>query len=239
MAWSTRRGLWLVGWLCVGLVAGLTGAIVTVSMLSARDRISLAGGIAVFVVVVVSWAAACVWLGMRCGGGADVTGRHRATSGCWACTAAGWSRADRRDHRRPADVGRGPADVRPAPDVAHSGPTGRWLSAARCAEVVGSPVPAGSSVGADGISRSGRSWSFSSDPLAELTAPHERPPAATVAAAARRGGARDVATFGCRPDGDAAGGDLVHSGRVQDWPRASPTSSSPSRVRSWWRGRRA
>ncbi len=87
--------------LCAGLLVGLAGAIVTVSMLSARERISLTGGIAVFVIDVVSWATVAVVLGVR------------------------WWRWSRRDQQTSARVlvahgsrrGRPPNSLRPSPST--------------------------------------------------------------------------------------------------------------------------
>lgn len=219
MTWATRRGLWLAGWLCVGLMAGLTGAIVTVSMLSTRDRISLAGGITVFVVVVVSWAATCVWLGMRWWRWArpdrQASGQERVLV-AYGSRRGGAAEIARTVADQLTSVGV-PVDVRPAPDVAHLG--------AYRAVVVGGALSRGRWVpGARRFVRRHRRelemrpvWLFASDPLAEPTTALDRPPVATVAAAATHVGARNVATFGCRPDSDANGGDVLDPLRVQDW----------------------
>jgi menaquinone-dependent protoporphyrinogen oxidase len=220
MSWTTKRVLILAGWLCIGLMAGLTGAIVTVSMLSTRDRISLAGGIAVFVIVVVTWATVAAVLGTR------------------------WWRWSRRDHRTSARVlvaygsRRGstadlaatvadhlttagaPADVRPAGAVARLSAydavvlggalySGRWHPDARrfvrrhARELRDRPV-----------------WLFASGPLEHLASPHELAPVPTIAAAASRIGARDVATFGGRLEPDTPGfvaGRMVAQGRGGDF----------------------
>lgn len=222
MTWSTRRGLWLVGWLCVGLTVGLTGAIVTVSTLSARDRISLAGGIAVFVVVVVSWAVAAGvlvtrwwrWSGPDREASANerVLVAHGSRRGGTAELAGSIA-----DHLAAAGV---PAEVRAARDVARLAAfravvlggalyRGRWHPDARrfvrrhARELRARPV-----------------WLFASGPLTDLPSPHERAPATTVASAAARVGARDVATFGGRLAPDAPGfvaGRMVARGRGGDF----------------------
>jgi Kef-type K+ transport system membrane component KefB len=48
-----------------GLAVVLTGSILTVSVLSARDAITLAGGIAVFAVSITAWLLFTVMLGRR------------------------------------------------------------------------------------------------------------------------------------------------------------------------------
>lgn len=231
MAWSTRRLLRRTGWLCVGLMAGLTGAIVTVSSLSGRGRISLADGIAVFAVVVVGWIVTCVVLGRR----------------WWR-----WSKADR---QTPADrrvlVAYGsrqggtaalagsiadnltaaaiPAEARAVRDVAHLDAYG--------AVVLGGAVYHGRwhPDARRFVRRHARAlqirpvWVFASGPLTDLAAPHERAPVAMVAAAAARIGARDVATFDGylprEPSGSVAGrmvargcaGDLRDQDQIRAW----------------------
>jgi menaquinone-dependent protoporphyrinogen oxidase len=220
MSWTTKRGLLLAGWLCVGLMAGLTSAIVTVGMLSARERISLAGGIAVFVMVVVTWATVAAVLGTRWW---RWTRRDQQTS-ARVLVAYGSRRGSTADLAATvADqlttIGV-PADVRAAGDVARLSAyeavvlggalySGRWHPDARrfvrrhTRELRDRPV-----------------WLFASGPLEDLVSPHELASVPTIAAAASRIGARDIATFGGRLEPDTPGfvaGRMVAQGRGGDF----------------------
>lgn len=231
MTWSTRRVLELVGWLCLGLAAGLTGAIVTVSTLSARGRISLTGGIAVFVVVVVSWAVVGVVLlarWWRWSAPDRQAPAHERVLVAYGSRRGGTAElaATIADHLTAAGI---PAEVRAARDVARLAAyravvlggalyRGRWHPDARrfvrrhARELRARPV-----------------WLFASGPLTDLPSPHERAPATTVASAAARVGARDVATFGGRLTQDAPGfvaGRMVARGRAGDF-------RDPEQIRGW------
>ncbi len=225
MTWAGRRGIRLLVGLCVALLAGLTGAIVAVSVLSVRDRITLAGGIAAFVVVTVVWTTAAVLLGVRWwrwsrddrsvaadgaegavlvaygsreGGTAEIAGSVAAT-----LSAAGV-----------------PADVRPAREVARLAPYravvlggalygDRWHADARqftrqhARELRDRPV-----------------WLFASGPLATVASSSAVVPAGQVMAAATRVRARGTATFGGRLSADATGriaGGMAANGRAGDF----------------------
>lgn len=237
MTWAGRRGIRLLVGLCAALLVGLTGAIVAVSMLSARDRITLAVGIAVFVVVTVVWMAAAVLLGVR----------------WWR-----WSRHDRAVAADGADgpvlVAYGsrqggtaeiagliaatlfeagvPADVRPAREVARLAPYravvlggglygDRWHRDARrftrrhVRELRDRPV-----------------WLFASGPLALVASPSAVPPVGQVMAAAARVRTRGVATFGGRLSPDAAG--PLTSWRVSGGQAAD--FRDEEQIRRWARG---
>ncbi len=210
MTWAGRRGSRLLAWLCLALLAGLTGAMVIVSMLSARDLITLAGGIAVFVVVAVVWTTAALLLGVRWWRWARhdravaADGAEGAVLVAYGSREGGTAEIAGLIAGTLSTVGV-PADVRSAREVARLAPYravvlggalygDRWHPDARrftrrhARELRDRPV-----------------WLFASGPLAPVASPSAVPPAGQVMAAATRIRARGTATFGGRLSADATG----------------------------------